>query len=317
MPPSSAIPGPLPPSVEQAYRRKCADLKRRMNEVEDSNDAFRLRKIRLNRGVTKMRLERAFLLEQLARRTDKAAIMDGEETSGSEDAPPTPKDKPLRSKRSHRAAQAHAPPSPPLPGATGRASSSAMTPPPAEKKEKSSRKSTSRARGAADKASKEGSSTKKSRAASRSRYSKKTRSPARPPAGFRTFRASTLPSLREKLPDASEAQLDEGIEEAWRDLAPEERQSFVTEEEENNAEELADREDEEAEDVENGENPEDEDVDVDEKKAADGTKKEKHVKDENAMDVDEDAGSPAPAADEDKDADEKKPEAGGFTAVNR
>ena len=61
---------PLPPSVEKAYYRKCIELKRRLNEVEEANDAAKLRRARLVRAVTKMRLERAFLLEQLGRRME-------------------------------------------------------------------------------------------------------------------------------------------------------------------------------------------------------------------------------------------------------
>ena len=87
---------PLPPSVEEAYRRKCIDLKKRMSEVEDSNDAFRQRKVRLNRGIRKMRLERAYLLEMLGKRMKKngasydglAAVYD-EESEGSSEGPPT------------------------------------------------------------------------------------------------------------------------------------------------------------------------------------------------------------------------------------
>lgn len=59
---------PLAPSVEKAYYRKCIELKRRLNEVEEANDAARLRKQRLERAISKMRLERAFLLEQMAKR---------------------------------------------------------------------------------------------------------------------------------------------------------------------------------------------------------------------------------------------------------
>jgi hypothetical protein len=61
---------PLPPSVETAYYRKCIELKRRINEIEESNDAARLRKVRINRQILKMRLERAFLLEQLQKRME-------------------------------------------------------------------------------------------------------------------------------------------------------------------------------------------------------------------------------------------------------
>ncbi|KAI9843607.1 MAG: hypothetical protein M1837_006189 [Sclerophora amabilis] len=94
----AAQPAPLPPSVEQSYRQKCIDLKRRMAEVDESNDTFRLRKVRLNRGIVKLRLERAFLLEQLAMRTSRNV----EDSEGSPSPPPTPKEKPLRTKRGHR-----------------------------------------------------------------------------------------------------------------------------------------------------------------------------------------------------------------------
>ncbi|KAF3770154.1 hypothetical protein M406DRAFT_247667 [Cryphonectria parasitica EP155] len=95
---SIAIPPPLPPSVEEAYRRKCVQLKRRTNEVEEDNEAARLRLLRLRRGVEKLRLERAFLLDQLAKRTSTNV----EDSDGSPSPPPTPQDKPLRSKRGHR-----------------------------------------------------------------------------------------------------------------------------------------------------------------------------------------------------------------------
>ncbi|MCJ1349020.1 hypothetical protein MMC31_007255 [Peltigera leucophlebia] len=113
---AGSIPPTLPPSVEEAYKKKCIELKRRMNEVEESNDAFRLRKIRLMRGIRKMRLERAFLLDILGKRMRKNGAgtnglhgMYDEESEGSSDGPPTPLEKPLRSKRSHR----RAPPTPP------------------------------------------------------------------------------------------------------------------------------------------------------------------------------------------------------------
>ena len=57
---------PLPPSVETAYYRKCIELKRRVNEIEENNDTLRVRKIRIERAILKMRLERALLLEQIA-----------------------------------------------------------------------------------------------------------------------------------------------------------------------------------------------------------------------------------------------------------
>ncbi|KAL2137183.1 hypothetical protein VTI74DRAFT_7730 [Chaetomium olivicolor] len=98
MAPASAVPPALPPSVEEAYRRKCIQLKQRTSEVEEANDAARLRLARLKRQVEKMRLERAFLLEQLAKRTSTNV----EDSDGSPSPPPTPKEKPLRIKRGHR-----------------------------------------------------------------------------------------------------------------------------------------------------------------------------------------------------------------------
>ena len=90
------IPPPLPPSVEEAYRKKCIELKRRMTEVEESNDVYRLRKARLQRGIRKMRLERAYLLEILGKRMKKnGSSLDGfagvydEDSEGSSEAPPT------------------------------------------------------------------------------------------------------------------------------------------------------------------------------------------------------------------------------------
>lgn len=88
----------LPPSVEAAYYRKCIELRRRINDIEENNDGTRQRIQRLNRGIQKMRLERAFLLDRLQRHQEYS--MDDSDRSSS--APPTPTDKPLRSKRSHR-----------------------------------------------------------------------------------------------------------------------------------------------------------------------------------------------------------------------
>ncbi|KAL2886534.1 hmg box protein [Ceratocystis lukuohia] len=95
---NGAIPHPLPPSVEEAYRRKCRYLRHRTNEIEEVNDSGRLRLARLKRQVEKLRLERAFLLEQMAKRTSTNV----EDSDGSPSPPPTPKEKPLRLKRGHR-----------------------------------------------------------------------------------------------------------------------------------------------------------------------------------------------------------------------
>ncbi len=67
-----------------------------MTEVEESNDAYRLRKARLTRGIRKMRLERAYLLEILSKRMKKnGSSVDGfqafydEDSEGSSEGPPT------------------------------------------------------------------------------------------------------------------------------------------------------------------------------------------------------------------------------------
>ena len=93
---AGTIPPPLPPSVEEAYKKKCIELKRRMQDVEESNDVFRIRKARLARGIRKMRLERAYLLEMLGKRMKKnGSSVDGfpqpydEESDGSSEGPPT------------------------------------------------------------------------------------------------------------------------------------------------------------------------------------------------------------------------------------
>jgi hypothetical protein len=83
---AATVPPPtLPPSVEEAYRRKCIQLRHRMKTVEEANDASRIRLLRMRRGIEKMRLERAFLLEQLAKRTSTNV----EDSDGSPSPPPT------------------------------------------------------------------------------------------------------------------------------------------------------------------------------------------------------------------------------------
>ena len=73
---------PLAPSVEKAYYRKCIELKRRLNEVEAANDEAKLRRVRLDRGIMKMRLERAYLLDELRKRMEYN--VDDSEGSGDE-----------------------------------------------------------------------------------------------------------------------------------------------------------------------------------------------------------------------------------------
>ncbi|MCJ1445934.1 MAG: hypothetical protein MMC23_006439 [Stictis urceolatum] len=91
---SSAAPHPLPPSVEEAYRRKCIELRKRLADVEKDNDQLRERQLRLSRGIMKMRYERAVLLDALRKRMRKNGA-DGplgasdDESEDSSEAPPT------------------------------------------------------------------------------------------------------------------------------------------------------------------------------------------------------------------------------------
>ena len=56
---------PLAPSQELAYRKKCIQLKRRLQEIEANNDATRKRIEREKQHVQKMRLNRSILLDHL------------------------------------------------------------------------------------------------------------------------------------------------------------------------------------------------------------------------------------------------------------
>ncbi|RAL17722.1 uncharacterized protein BO97DRAFT_419952 [Aspergillus homomorphus CBS 101889] len=58
-----------PPSVENAYKRKCLALKKRLNEIEDENELMRVRNRRGWQYIQKMRLESCILLERLAKVT--------------------------------------------------------------------------------------------------------------------------------------------------------------------------------------------------------------------------------------------------------
>ncbi|KAI1171356.1 hypothetical protein F4777DRAFT_565749 [Nemania sp. FL0916] len=98
MAPQNSHPPSLPPTVEEAYRRKCIQLKERSKEIEDENDGYRLRLSRLRRQIQKLRLERAIILDQISRRTSTNV----EDSEGSPSPPPTPQDKPLRTKRGHQ-----------------------------------------------------------------------------------------------------------------------------------------------------------------------------------------------------------------------
>ncbi|KAI4111146.1 MAG: hypothetical protein LQ339_000874 [Xanthoria mediterranea] len=114
-------PAPLPPSVEAAYKKKCIQLKKRLNEIEADNGAKRLRIDRNKRFIEKMRLEQAIMLEHLGKIQQKKGLTPeglpvfdfdagDPDSEGSSEGPPTPNEKPLRSKRSHRRALPSPPP---------------------------------------------------------------------------------------------------------------------------------------------------------------------------------------------------------------
>ena len=139
-------PAPLPPSVEAAYKKKCIQLKKRLNEIEADNASKRIRMDRNKRFIEKMRLEQAIMLEHLGKIQQKKGLTpeglpvydfdaDDPDSEGSSEGPPTvrtppqyyppqphhqqtagpdqhsqPNEKPLRSKRSHRRALPSPPP---------------------------------------------------------------------------------------------------------------------------------------------------------------------------------------------------------------
>lgn len=82
---SNARLAPLPPSVEAAYRSKCIALKRRLAEVETSNDEARIRLSRNRIGIQKARLERAILMDRIR------MMMNYKRSDSSEGSPSPPR----------------------------------------------------------------------------------------------------------------------------------------------------------------------------------------------------------------------------------
>ncbi|KAH7329128.1 hypothetical protein B0I35DRAFT_419370 [Stachybotrys elegans] len=207
MAPQSSVPPSLPPSVEEAYRRKCVQLKNRTTEVEDANDAARLRLARLQRQVEKMRIERAFLLEQLAKRTSANV----EDSDGSPSPPPTdkqmdlpigpaanprkPKERPLRTKRGHR-----------KPSASGEADSKS-----AATKEPGSPGSESVPAEAKDKSS--------------ARANGVGKAPKKPSNAFEMYCEETRPILKAKNKDG-DLNIEEELARGWKDLPEAEKEEF-------------------------------------------------------------------------------------------
>ncbi|EXF78019.1 HMG box protein [Colletotrichum fioriniae PJ7] len=209
----SAIPPSLPPSVEEAYRRKCIQLKQRTGEVEEENDATRVRLARIRRQIEKLRMERAFLLEQLAKRTSANV----EDSDGSPSPPPTPQEKPLRTKRGHRkpsvlaeidsAAKAN---SRPLSQTAATVSPSSET--------------FSHTQG--------GDATQGADTQASARTNGVAKPPKRPGNAFEMYCADTRPALEEKNKDDADANIEEELARGWKDLPEGEKEEFQTRSEE-------------------------------------------------------------------------------------
>ncbi|KAJ0387923.1 hypothetical protein COL922a_001201 [Colletotrichum nupharicola] len=200
----SAIPPSLPPSVEEAYRRKCIQLKQRTNEVEEENDATRVRLARIKRQVEKMRLERAFLLEQLAKRTSTNV----EDSDGSPSPPPTPQEKPLRTKRGHR-----------KPSVLAEIDVAAKNDSPNPQSQNAATVSPS-------------SETFSHAHAAESQASARTNGVAKPPKrpgnAFELFCSDSRPAFEEKKKDDADLNTDEELARAWKDLPEAEKEEFQT-----------------------------------------------------------------------------------------
>ncbi|KAK1633644.1 hypothetical protein BDP81DRAFT_483202 [Colletotrichum phormii] len=209
----SAIPPSLPPSVEEAYRRKCIQLKQRTGEVEEENDATRVRLARIRRQIEKLRMERAFLLEQLAKRTSANV----EDSDGSPSPPPTPQEKPLRTKRGHRkpsvlaeidsAAKAN---SRPLSQTAATVSPSSET--------------FSHTQG--------GDATQGTDTQASAHTNGVAKPPKRPGNAFELYCADTRPALEEKNKDDADANIEEELARGWKDLPEGEKEEFQTRSEE-------------------------------------------------------------------------------------
>uniref|UniRef100_A0A8H7NAJ4 HMG box domain-containing protein n=1 Tax=Bionectria ochroleuca TaxID=29856 RepID=A0A8H7NAJ4_BIOOC len=273
MAPQSSVPPSLPPSVEEAYRRKCIQLKNRTNEVEEANDAARLRLARIKRQVEKLRIERAFLLEQLAKRTSTNV----EDSEGSPSPPPTehfsagiheadanvrkPKDKPLRIKRGHRKTDA-------------------------DGKDTPSASFTQRAGSGSPAPSEQGDSGKKGT----TNGAKKS---AKPSDAFELFCSEERAAVEEQSKDKEDANVDEELERRWKELSDEKKDEYKTQ-----FEELVKRREKEDKDSKEDEDKEDKE-DEDKDKEDDDKEKEKEDAALELKKEDEPASSKPAAQDED------------------
>lgn len=219
----SAIPPSLPPSVEEAYRRKCIQLKQRTCEVEEENDATRVRLARIRRQIEKQRIERAFLLEQLSKRTSTNV----EDSDGSPSPPPTvgpppspprrqsrlltpsqPQEKPLRTKRGHR-----------KPSVLAEIDSAAKNNSPNPQSQNAATISPS---------SETFSHTQggDSQPSASARTNGVAKPPKRPGNAFDMYCADNRPALEEKKKDDADINIDEELARGWKDLPEGEKEEF-------------------------------------------------------------------------------------------
>ncbi|KAF9872611.1 hmg box protein [Colletotrichum karsti] len=202
----SAIPPSLPPSVEEAYRRKCIQLKQRTLEVEEENDATRVRLARIRRQIEKQRIERAFLLEQLSKRTSANV----EDSDGSPSPPPTPQEKPLRTKRGHR--------KPSVLAEIDSAAAKNNSPNPNSQNAATvspSSETFSHTQNAGD-----------SQASASARTNGVAKPPKRPGNAFEMYCADSRPALEEKKVDDADVNIDEELARGWKDLPEADKDEF-------------------------------------------------------------------------------------------
>ncbi|KAF8451757.1 hypothetical protein BGX38DRAFT_1180948 [Terfezia claveryi] len=231
----------LPTSVENSYRQKCLELKRRIREIEDTNEVLVLRIQRSRRGIQRARLERAFLLQQLEDRTD-ARVDDSE---GSPSPPPTvgattvaanaaaaaamsdvmthgpgsslllPKEKPLRVKRARKDA-------PDQPSSRQHSPS-----PPREVHPMSSYQSTfATVNPAAEILSH---STMPHTTISKKGSSRAPRGPKRPPNAYMIFCDKERNNIRRENENDEDFDMHKALAKAWRDLGHAGQKPYFTE----------------------------------------------------------------------------------------
>ncbi|CAN6649710.1 hypothetical protein TRVA0_024S00298 [Trichomonascus vanleenenianus] len=76
----------LPESEESKYKQKCKDLRKRIREIEESNETMAVSIERTKRAIQRIRLERALMMEKLEEKT----ILKVDDSDGTPSPPPSP-----------------------------------------------------------------------------------------------------------------------------------------------------------------------------------------------------------------------------------